>query len=73
MQASPGGQVITCFLHDAGHAELIHLTHGEGLHPQHLQDVAEEEKTSGLEPAGRYTQIHAGNKLLVTLRPERGR
>lgn len=53
MQASPGGQVITCFLHDAGHAELIHLTHGEGLHPQHLQDVAEEEKASGLEPAGR--------------------
>jgi len=37
----PGTQVVTCLLHDSGHAELIHLRHGEHLHTQLLQDEAD--------------------------------
>lgn len=34
--------MFTRLLHDPGHAQLVHLRHGEHLHPQQLQDVAED-------------------------------
>lgn len=41
---SPGAQVVTRLLHDSGHAQMVHLGHGEHLHPQQLQDVTVDRK-----------------------------